>query len=125
MLTLLNVDRHHYHISECVGIEDLQKDEPMKGLSRLILGSAYCIGGQIELGIESFRKCLNMRQNLTPNSEDAHISAFSQYELGSLLLKNEQVSFFNMKNKTVIYIFITIIMLIVVEVQPLQYNSVA
>ncbi|XP_023310382.1 tetratricopeptide repeat protein 39C-like [Anoplophora glabripennis] len=77
-------------INDCATIVDLQKDEPMKGLSKLILGCAYCNSGQIELGIENFRKCLDMRQGLAPNLEDAHISAFAQYELGAHLLRNEE-----------------------------------
>lgn len=72
-------------------MRDLQKDEPMVGLSKLILGCVYCISGRIESGIENFRKCLDMRQHLAPNLEDAHISAFAQYELGSLMLRNDEV----------------------------------
>lgn len=66
-------------------------DEPMIGISQLIMGSAYCVQNQYNDGIASFRKCLEVRHNIPPNAEDAHVSAFSQYELGALLIKCPEV----------------------------------
>lgn len=39
--------------------------------------------------VEAFRTCLNLRSTCT---EDVHISAFAQYELALLLLREEHVS---------------------------------
>ncbi|KAJ8923161.1 hypothetical protein NQ315_001715 [Exocentrus adspersus] len=76
-------------ISDCTSTVP-QLDEPMVGLSNLILGCAYGISGQVELAIDSFRKCLDKRSDLAPNAEDLHVSAFAQYELGVLLLRTEE-----------------------------------
>lgn len=70
-------------------------DEPMKGLSRLILGCTYCVKREFENAVRSFRECLNQRKNVPKNADDAHVSAFAQYELGALLLKNDQVKIFH------------------------------
>lgn len=67
--------------------------EPMVGLSKLIEGNCYCNLGRYEEGITCFRECLRMRGCLPTNSEDSHVSAFAQYELGALLLRNQQVVF--------------------------------
>lgn len=71
-----------------------ETDEPIKGLSSLILGCSYCIMKKYESAVASFRECLNVRRNIPKNSDDAHVSAFAQYELGALLLRNEQVTIY-------------------------------
>lgn len=68
------------------------KDEPRKGLSSLILGACYNIQSDIIKAEMYFRKCLEQRQHEAFNAEDAHISAFAQYELGNILIHNPQVS---------------------------------
>ncbi|KAJ8971625.1 hypothetical protein NQ314_000608 [Rhamnusium bicolor] len=77
-------------LNDCNEISDEENDEPMTGLSKLILGCTYCVQRQYEQGIEYFRKCLEMRKNIAPNADDAHVSAFCQYELGALLLRKEE-----------------------------------
>lgn len=69
----------------------MANDEPMIGLSKLILGCAYCVQKRFDEAVENFRKCLDMRKNLPANAEDAHVSAFCQYELAALLLRSEEV----------------------------------
>lgn len=66
-------------------------DEPMTGLSHLILGCCYSVKNDFENAVRNFRDCLYQRKNISKNSDDAHVSAFAQYELGALLLKNDQV----------------------------------
>lgn len=65
--------------------------EPMLGLSDLVGGSSRCILKEFEAGIASFRQCLEIRKNIPNNADDAHISAFAQFELGAILLKNPEV----------------------------------
>lgn len=69
-------------------------DEPMLGLSKLILGCANNINKEYDNAIKSLRECLNLRKNVYKSSDDMHITAFAQYELGALLLRNEEVYFF-------------------------------
>ncbi|CAH1116013.1 unnamed protein product [Phaedon cochleariae] len=76
-------------IRDCSEVSD-PSQEPMRGLSSLILGCSYCVQNQNDKAVESFRICLDVRKNLAPNCSDAHISAFCQYELASLLVKNEE-----------------------------------
>lgn len=66
-------------------------NEPMLGLSKLILGCCYCIQRQYPKGIENFKLCLELRKDLPSNAVDAHISAFSHYELGALMIKTNEV----------------------------------
>lgn len=77
-------------ITDCVEVEE--SDEPMVGLSKLISGCAHNVMRNYETAVENFRRCLILRKGLQKNIDDAHVSAFAQYELGALLLKNEQVS---------------------------------
>ncbi|XP_063917509.1 tetratricopeptide repeat protein 39C-like isoform X2 [Zophobas morio] len=65
-------------------------NEPMLGLSKLILGCCYCIQRQYPKGIENFKLCLELRKDLPSNAVDAHISAFSHYELGALMIKTNE-----------------------------------
>ncbi|KAG5881848.1 hypothetical protein JTB14_017906 [Gonioctena quinquepunctata] len=67
-----------------------QNDEPMPGLSKLILGCALCNRGLQYDALKPFRECMDMRKNVALDSYDAHVSAFCQYELGALLLRDEQ-----------------------------------
>lgn len=78
--------------------------EPMIGLSKLIEGNCYCNLGRCEDGIACFRRCLEMRRHLPNNADDSHVSAFAQYELGGLLLRNQQV---NPTNPTLIPVSIS------------------
>ncbi|KAK9881285.1 hypothetical protein WA026_015407 [Henosepilachna vigintioctopunctata] len=59
--------------------------EPMKGISKLIQGSCHVILGDINAAVASFRKCIEERMD-TDNTKDAHVLAFAQYELASLLI---------------------------------------
>lgn len=72
----------------------------MLGLSELIGGSARCILKDFEGGIASFRKCLDIRRDVPSNADDAHISAFAQYELGAILSKNSEVLIIFINNQT-------------------------
>lgn len=87
----MDVKRRLQHIIflDCEQIEN--GAEPMLALSKLILGCCYCIQRQYSLGVENFRLCLEMRKGLANNAIDAHVSAFSQYELGALLIKTPEV----------------------------------
>lgn len=71
----------------------------MLGISQLIEGICQYIIKQYDAAANSFRKCLEVR-NLKPyNAEDAHVSAFAQYELGAILIKNIEVNnFYNIDN---------------------------
>ncbi|XP_008197438.1 tetratricopeptide repeat protein 39C isoform X2 [Tribolium castaneum] len=79
-------------------IEQIKRDceqvgdgmEPMLGLSKLILGCCNCIQRQFSAGIANFRQCLDLRKGCPNNAVDAHVSAFSQYELGALLIKTNE-----------------------------------
>ncbi|KAJ8986120.1 hypothetical protein NQ317_005590 [Molorchus minor] len=77
-------------IKECNGITDEFSGEPMTGLSKLVLGCAHCILGMFDEGVLNFRKCLEDRKNIAPSADDAHISAFAQYELGCFLIRREE-----------------------------------
>lgn len=77
-------------ILDCLTVHTF-KDEPRKGMSSLILGACYNIQNDIVKAESYFRKCLEQRRNEAFNAEDAHISAFAQYELGNILIHNQQV----------------------------------
>ncbi|ENN75984.1 tetratricopeptide repeat protein 39C isoform X2 [Dendroctonus ponderosae] len=65
-------------------------DEPRLGLANLILGSCHSIKGDLKLSAIYFRNCLSQRKNELATAEDAHISAFAQYELGHILTQSEE-----------------------------------
>lgn len=67
--------------------------EPMVGLAKLLEANCHCNLAHYEEGMACFRQCLDMRKRLPYNSDDAHVSAFAQYELGALLVRNPQVMF--------------------------------
>nr|CAH7769323.1 unnamed protein product [Callosobruchus chinensis] len=77
-------------ISNIITEDDGAGDEPMVGLSKLILGGALCVQRHFDRAEECFKKCLEMRNQIPSNADDSHVSAFCLYELGLLLLKNEQ-----------------------------------
>ncbi|GJQ72424.1 hypothetical protein Trydic_g3502 [Trypoxylus dichotomus] len=89
--TLPSCTNQHLHIiiDHCKATTQNQC-EPMTGLAKLIEGSCLCILRHFNDGIERFRDCLNQRKTLPYNCADAHISAFAQYELGLLLIRNKQ-----------------------------------
>ncbi|XP_030754327.1 tetratricopeptide repeat protein 39C-like isoform X2 [Sitophilus oryzae] len=76
-------------ISDCEHV-DTSKGEPRIGLSNLILGSCYTIEKRNQDAVKSFRKCLERRSAELNDAVDAHISAFSQFELGFILIQNDQ-----------------------------------
>ncbi|XP_066253168.1 uncharacterized protein [Euwallacea similis] len=76
-------------VSECLKVTSA-KDEPKKGMANLILGSCYGIQQQYKEAADCFRKCLDQRTNEPGNAEDAHISAFAQYELGNILIQHSE-----------------------------------
>lgn len=80
----------HAIISDCKAAGEANC-EPMVGLAALIEGSCLCIMRRFNDGIEKFRECLEKRKDLSYNCSTAHVSAFAQYELGLLLIRNEQV----------------------------------
>lgn len=87
-----------YYVSDCSTVNTL-KDEPRKGLSSLILGACYNIQNDIIKAEICFRKCLEQRRHEAFNAEDAHISAFARYELGNILIHNQQVNYKKYKYK--------------------------
>lgn len=79
--------------------DELLKNEPMVGIGWLIQGSASLVianrsniqnncTAYLSNAVDAFRLCLKHRSKC---SEDAHVSAFAQYELALLLLKDETV----------------------------------
>lgn len=78
-------------LSDCDFVTNERNQEPMLGLSDLINGSCRCILKEFDSGIAAFRKCLEIRKDIPGNAEDAHISAFAQFELGALLAKTVEV----------------------------------
>lgn len=89
---------------DCEQVSDFNQ-EPMLGLSKLILGCCYCIQRQYSMGIKNFRLCLEIRKDIANNAIDAHVSAFSQYELGALLIKTNDVSTIDQKLRFVQFFF--------------------
>lgn len=69
-------------------------------MANLILGSCYNIQKDFKQAAECFRKCLEQRKNELHNAEDAHISAFAQYELGNILAQIKEV-----RTNYIIYFF--------------------
>lgn len=70
-------------ISDCQNVTV----EPMLGLALLIRGTCHCIMNEYEVGIRCLRECLEIRKELPNNADNAHVSAFAQYELGYILMK--------------------------------------
>lgn len=64
----------------------------MPGLAMLIRGECYTIEGSTNEAIQSYRNCLAIRENVKNNKDDSHISAYAEYALGCLLLKQKEVS---------------------------------
>ncbi|XP_022916644.1 tetratricopeptide repeat protein 39C-like isoform X2 [Onthophagus taurus] len=62
--------------------------EPFMGLTRLIAGSCHILLGNNDEGVQCFREGIEARNSLSTNCEDAHVSAFTKYELGLVLIKN-------------------------------------
>ncbi|XP_050299544.1 tetratricopeptide repeat protein 39C-like isoform X2 [Anthonomus grandis grandis] len=77
-------------IEDCSRVELQPNGEPRNGLAYLIKGSAYGIRRNNKVATECFRKCLGQRSAEAKNAEDAHISAFAQYELGHILIQDPQ-----------------------------------
>ncbi|XP_076270599.1 tetratricopeptide repeat protein 39C-like isoform X1 [Rhynchophorus ferrugineus] len=76
-------------VSDCDNTE-FPQDEPRNGISELILGICLSIQKKNQEALSSFKKCLEKRSHEPNNSIDAHISAFSQFELGYMLIQNEE-----------------------------------
>ncbi|KAF5284352.1 hypothetical protein FQR65_LT13569 [Abscondita terminalis] len=64
--------------------------EPMIGLALLIEGSCHTIMNRYQDAVFCFRECLELRKNLAHTAQDAHVSAFAAFELGQLLIKNDE-----------------------------------
>lgn len=64
-------------------INDIQ--EPMIGLSKLILGSCEITKNNIPEAINAFKNCLEIRND--NSQDDLHISAFCSYELAMLYIQ--------------------------------------
>lgn len=79
-------------VLDCNMVAENHIMEPTPGISKMIEGNCYCILRNFDKGVSSFRECLEMRKNIPNNSFDAHVSAFSQFELGVLLVQNTEVS---------------------------------
>ncbi|XP_055638379.1 tetratricopeptide repeat protein 39C-like [Toxorhynchites rutilus septentrionalis] len=62
--------------------------EPSVGLSYLILGACLVCLKRFDEAIDSYRKCIAMREDEL--QQDVHISAFANYELAMLLLKQQR-----------------------------------
>jgi hypothetical protein len=93
-------------ILECLppNEESTLKHEPMRGIGWFMRGTSSSIlanrfknnaddltnrsKAYFTIAVEAFRMCLKVR---TDCSDDAHISAFAQYELALLLLRSESV----------------------------------
>ncbi|XP_060521786.1 tetratricopeptide repeat protein 39C-like isoform X2 [Cylas formicarius] len=76
-------------LEDCNSVEG-PEDEPMKGLTNFVRGMCFCIGKSEEEAAACFRKCLDERKHEEMSAEDAHISAFAQFELGYLLVQKER-----------------------------------
>ncbi|CAH0563976.1 unnamed protein product [Brassicogethes aeneus] len=63
-------------------------EQPMKGMSKLILGNCYSLKREDEIAVKEFRECLLARKDCSYNAVDAHVSAFSQFELASILCRD-------------------------------------
>ncbi|CAG9773744.1 unnamed protein product [Ceutorhynchus assimilis] len=75
-------------IEDCTAYTKSSNVEPRLGLTLLILGSCHSIKNNSREAAECFRKCLESRAHALNNAEDAHISAFAQYELGNILAQS-------------------------------------
>lgn len=63
----------------------------MVGLSELIQASCYSLKKDSTNSIEILRRLIDERKDLPNNVNDAHVSAFANYELGLLLVKEPEV----------------------------------
>ncbi|KAK4874861.1 hypothetical protein RN001_014221 [Aquatica leii] len=81
--SLINIERI---ITTC----ERSTAEPMTGVAFLIKGNCYSIMSKYKDAVHCFRKCLELRKHLSHTAEDVHISAFAAFELGQLLIKNDE-----------------------------------
>lgn len=72
-------------IDDCENLSALL-NEPMIGLSKLILGTCHRLRGNFELAIKSYRDCIELRNDVNIQN-DFHISAFAHFELATTLLR--------------------------------------
>lgn len=66
----------------------------MPGLAMFLQGECYTILGSYENAVVSFRKCIEIRSNLSlqiQQRDDVHISANAEYSLGLILAKQSEV----------------------------------
>lgn len=80
----------------------------MVGLSKLIEGNCHCNLRQLEEGVACFKECLQRRQHLPNNDDHAHVSAFAQYELGAILVRQQDVNLH--PTNIIITLFVVIIL---------------
>lgn len=90
-------------IIDCTG-GNIYKNEPMTGISHLVIASCHSCLQNFPEAINSYKNCIETRSTIdTP--EDAHISAFAHYELAVLLVKHENVVIINYKLNYYILIY--------------------
>lgn len=82
----LEVCQRNFLIADC---EFTKENEVMPGLEKLLSGVCYLILKLKDRGISNLRSCLESRKSIANNAPDAHISAFAQYELGLMLIRDE------------------------------------
>ncbi|XP_025834093.1 tetratricopeptide repeat protein 39C isoform X1 [Agrilus planipennis] len=78
-------------IKDCELLDDDPVNKSMVGLDKLVSGFCYTIKCNEEEAVGKFREGLNERKDFPNTADDAHISAFLNYELGILLVKKTEV----------------------------------
>lgn len=70
--------------------ENHLRNEPLIGVSYLIIGASYSKLKMFDEAIYSYRKCVTYCDRLAESVALEHIPAFANYELALLLLKSNQ-----------------------------------
>lgn len=82
-------------IIDC-SVENISINEPMTGISHLVIASCQSCLQNFPEAIKAYKNCIEIR-SAVDNPEDAHISAFAHYELAVLLVKHGNVVIINYK----------------------------
>ncbi|XP_052866017.1 tetratricopeptide repeat protein 39C-like [Anopheles cruzii] len=85
-LTSCSVEQLESIAADCSQPVDAN-NEPMLGVSRLILGACLACLARYDEAILAYRECIAMRAEATEQQQDIHVSAFAYYELAVLLLR--------------------------------------
>ncbi|KAI5698075.1 hypothetical protein M8J75_001344 [Diaphorina citri] len=72
-------------VQDCLSCQD---EEPMVGLSKLILGASLNYLGRKTEALTALESVLLARKDTPTNAPDAHITAFALYEMGIILIQN-------------------------------------